>query len=118
MSLTGSFLGITVEASGSLAPWRDVMDLQSLAFAVWARLVSAGLGAYPTALVRALRTYVIPSILYGCELWGLSTIGAVLSRHKSPYHTNFMLPILDVLRSYSGFSRDSCLFQAPLYCLF
>ena len=86
------------------------MDLQALAFAVRARLVSTGLGAYPTALVHALHTYVIPSILYGCELWGLSTIGAVLSRHKSPYHTDFMLPILDVLRSYSGFSRDSRLF--------
>ena len=104
------FLGVAVEASGSLAPWRDVADLQALAFAVRARLVSAGLGAYPTALVRALRTYVIPSILYGCELWGLSTVGAVLSRHKSPYHTDFMLPILDVLRSYSGFSRGSRLF--------
>ena len=99
-----------MEATGSIALWCDVTDLQALAFAVRARLVSAGLGAYPTALVRALRTYVIPSILYGCELWGLSTIGAVLSRHKSPYHTNFMLPILDVLRSYSGFSHDSRLF--------
>ena len=107
-----------MEATGSIAPWRDVADLQALAFAVRARLVSAGLGAYPTALVRALRTYVIPSILYGCELWGLSTIGAVLSHHKSPYHTDFMLPILDVLHSYSSFSRDSCLFQAPLYRLF
>ena len=99
-----------MEASGSLALWRDVTDLQALAFAVRAWLVSAGLGAYPTALVCALRTYVIPSILYGCELWGLSTIGAMLSRHKSPYHTDFMLPILDVLRSYSGFSRASRLF--------
>ena len=99
-----------MEVSGSLALWRDVTDLQALAFAVRARLVSAGLGAYPTALVRALRTYVIPSILYGCELWGLSTIGAMLSRHKSPYHTDYMLPILDVLRSYSGFSHDSRLF--------
>ena len=104
------FLGVAVEASGSLAPWREVADLQALAFAVRARLVSAGLGAYPTALVRALCTYVIPSILYGCELWGLSTVGAVLSRHKSPYHTDFMLPILDVLRSYSGFSHGSRLF--------
>ena len=103
-------MGVAVEASSSLAPWRDVADLQVLAFAVRARLVSAGLGAYPTALVRALRTYVIPSILYGCELWGLSTVGAMLSRHKSPYHTDFMLPILDVLRSYSGFSRASRLF--------
>ena len=99
-----------MEASGSLAPWHDVADLQALAFTVRARLVSAGVGAYPTALMHALRTYVIPSILYGCELWGLSTIGAVLSRHKSPYHTDFMLPILDVLRSYSGFSHDSRLF--------
>ena len=89
-----------------------------LAFAVRARLVSAGLGAYPTALMHALLTYIIPSILYGCELWGLSTIGAVLSHHKSPYHTYFMLPILDVLRSYSGFPRDSHLFQVPLYRLF
>ena len=111
-------MGVAVEASGSLAPWCDVADLQALAFAVRARLVSAGLGAYPTALVRALHTYVIPSILYGCELWGVSTIGAVLSHHKSPYHTDFMLPTLDVLRSYSGFSCDSCLFQVPLYCLF
>ena len=107
-----------MEASSSLAPWHDVADLQVLAFAVRARLVSAGLGAYPTALMRALHTYVIPSILYGCELWGLSTIGTVLSRHKSPYHTDFMLPILDVLRSYSGFSCDSHLFQVPLYRLF
>ena len=107
-----------MEASGSIAPWHDVKDLQLLAFAVRARLLSAGLGAYPTALMHALRTYIIPSILYGCELWGLSTIGAVLSRHKSHYHTDIMLPILDVLRSYSGFSWDSCLFQAPLYCLF
>ena len=99
-----------MEASGSLAPWCDVTDLQALAFAVRARLVFAGLGAYPTALMRALRTCVIPSILYGCELWGLSTIGAMLSRHKSPYHTDFMLPILDVLHSYSGFSRASRLF--------
>ena len=103
-------MGVAVEASGSIAPWHDVADLRALAFAVWARLVSAGLGAYPTALVRALRTYVIPSILYGCELWGLSTVGAMLSHHKSPYHTDFMLPILDVLRSYSGFSCASRLF--------
>ena len=101
------FLGIAVEASDSIAPWHDVADLQVLAFAVWARLVFAGLGAYLTALMCALRTYIIPSILYGCELWGLSTIGAVLSHYKSLYHTNFMLPILDVLHSYSGFSRDS-----------
>ena len=99
-----------MEVTGSIAPWRDIADLQALAFAVWSRLVSAGLGAYPTALMHALRTYVIPSILYDCELWGLSTIGAILSQHKSPYHTNFMLPILDVLRSYSGFSHDSRLF--------
>ena len=109
---------MAVEASGSIAPWRGVEDLQALAFAVWARLVSAGLGAYPTALKCALRTYVIPSILYGCELWGLSTVGAVLTRHKLPYHTDFMLPILDVLHSYSDFSCDSCLFQVPLYHLF
>ena len=89
-----------------------------LAFAVWARLVSAGLDTYCTALMRVLRTYVIPSTLYGYELCGLSTVGTVLNRHKSPYPTNFMLPILDVLRSYSGFSCDSCLFQVPLYRLF
>ena len=65
------FLGVAVEASGSIAPWHGIEDLQALAFAVWARLVSAGLGTYPTALMHALRTYVIPSILYGCELWGL-----------------------------------------------
>ena len=59
---------MAVEASGSIAPWRGVADLQALAFAVRPRLVSAGLGAYPTALMRALRTYIIPSILYGCEL--------------------------------------------------
>ena len=104
------FLGVTVEVSSSIAPWRDVADLQALAFAVRARLVFAGLVVYSTALMRALHTYIIPSILYGCELWGLSTVGAVLSYHKSPYHTNFMLPILDVLRSYSGFSCDSCSF--------
>ena len=104
------FLGVAVEASSSIAPWCDVTDLHAFAFAVWARLVSAGLGAYPTARMCTLHTYVIPSILYGCELWGLSTVGAVLSHHKSPYHTDFMLPILDVLRSYSGFSHDSCLF--------
>ena len=44
--------------------------------------MSAVLGTYPIALMRALRTYVIPSILYGCELWGLSTVSAVLSHHK------------------------------------
>ena len=112
------FLGVAVEASGSIALWRGIADLQVLAFAVWAQLVSAGLGAYPIALMCALHTYIIPSILYGCKLWGLSTVGAVLSFHKSPYHTNFMLPILDVLRSYSGFSHDSHLFQVPLYRLF
>ena len=101
---------MAVEASGSIAPWHSIADLQVLAFAIRARLVSTGLGAFPTALMRALHACVIPSILYGCELWGLSTVGAVLTHHKSPYHTNFMLPILDVLRSYSGFSYDSCLF--------
>ena len=101
---------MAVEASGSIAPWWGVVDLQVLAFAVQAWVVSAGLGTYPTALIRALRTYVIPSILYGCELWGLSTVDAMLTRHKSPYHTDFMLPILDVLHSYSGFSHDSRLF--------
>ena len=109
---------MAVEASGSIALWWVVADLQALDFAVRAWLVPAGLGTYPTALMRALHTYVIPSILDGCELWGLSTVGAVLNCHKSPYHTAFMLPILDVLRSYSGFSHDLRQFQAPLYCLF
>ena len=109
---------MAVKVSGSITLWHEVADLQALAFAVWARLVSAGIGAYPTALMHALRTFVIPSILYGCKLWGLSTVGAVPTHHKSPYHTDFMLPILDVLRSYSGFSYDSRLFQAPLYRLF
>ena len=68
------FLGIAVEASGSIAPWHDVADLQVLAFAVRARLVSVGIGPYPAALMRALCTYVMRSVLYGCELWGLSTI--------------------------------------------
>ena len=104
------FLGVAVEASSSIALQHDIADLQALAFTVRARLLSAGLGAYLTALMRALRTYIVPSVLYGCELWGLSTVGAMLSRHKSPYHTDFMLPILGVVRSYSGFSRDSCLF--------
>ena len=85
---------------------------------VRARLVSAGLGAYLAAHRHALSTYVIPSILYGYELWGLSTIGGVLTHHKSSYCTDFMLPVLDMLRSQSGFSHDSHLFKAPMHCLF
>ena len=95
-----------MEASGAIAPWRAVEDLKALAFVVRACLVSAGLGAYPAALTHALRTYVIPSLLYEYELWRLQTVGSVRT-HNTLYHTDFMVPILAVLCCHSDFSRDS-----------
>ena len=97
---------MAVKASGAIALWHTIEGLQALAFAIWACLVSAGLGAVPAELTHMLCTYVISSLLYGCELWGLQTIGSVHT-HNTLYRTDFMLPILAVLHSHSGFSYDS-----------
>ena len=95
-----------MEASCTITPWHAVEDLQVLAFAVCMCLVSAGLGAYPVALMHMLRTYIIPSLLYGCELWRLQTVVSAHT-HNTIYRTDFMLPILAVLHSHSGFFHDS-----------
>ena len=48
---------MAVEVLGSIALWRGIEDLQALAFVVQVCLVSAGLGAYPVALVCATHIY-------------------------------------------------------------
>ena len=70
------FLGIMVTADGRFAPWRDAFDIQL--HALHARLRNVGLGSLPVALVNGLFVSVMPSVLFGCEIWGIEELYAVI----------------------------------------
>ena len=57
-----------VWADGRFTAYRNSYD--SSLHALHARLRAVGLGATPIALQRGISISVLPSILFGCEIWG------------------------------------------------
>ena len=94
------FLGVAVESTDCITPCCTTPELHVSYFVVCTCLVGAGLVAYPSALSCALRSYMLPSLPFGCKLWGVTSVGGVLFCLKSPYHCDYMIPILDVLHSH------------------
>ena len=108
------FLGILVNSRGLLAPART--NFPAVVHRVCATLVSVGLGSCPAALTKALAVKVLPSLLYGCELWGLAELRAVVCAHKSPFLSAFLGPVLDALKPHVGLPATA--FNLPVYRLF
>ena len=77
------FLGIKLTCIGHVEPWRT--DVTTGIYGVRGRVVSAGLGDLPMALVKALQLKVIPAIVYGGEVWGIHWLAEVLRGKTSPY---------------------------------
>lgn len=66
------FLGILIRDNATFAPWRDAYD--SALHMLWGRLRDVGLGFTWAAFVRGLKVAVLPSVLFGCEIWGIDEI--------------------------------------------
>jgi hypothetical protein len=65
-------------------------------------LGDVGLGHTPSALVRAFSIAVIPSMLYGCELWGLQQVYNMLILGASPFQAPTLSPILTFFKKLLG----------------
>ena len=63
------------------------------------------MGDCPAALTKALSVKVIPSLLYDCDLWGLSELHAMVCVHKSPFLSDFLGPVLGALKPMLGSLR-------------
>ena len=83
---------------------------------VCAQLKAVGLGDCPAALTKALLVKVIPSLLYGCEVWGLSELRAMVCAHKSPFLSDFLSLMLGTLKPHVGLPVAA--FNLPVYRLF
>ena len=70
------FLGVMITADGRFAPYRDSIDPGY--YALRSKLSSVGLGSTPLALTRGLLVSVLPSYLFGCEIWGLSSLYSIV----------------------------------------
>lgn len=80
-----------VASGGSFFPWRDSFD--SNIHATVGRLRNVGLSHTVLALVRAFKLTVLPSLLFGGELWGIPWLYKVMFRESSMYSGPFMRPI-------------------------
>lgn len=89
------FLGVKVTQTGGFLPWRDSFD--NTLFGLRGRLVQAGLGDLATALSRAIQIKVLPSLLYGCEIWAVSWLWGVILGSESPYSHPRMSPVVKFL---------------------
>ena len=77
------FLGVMVTSDGRFAPWRDEFD-KGL-HAVRAKLAGVGLGSLPVALINGIFVSVMPSLLFGVEVWGIEAIYGMVCKRASPY---------------------------------
>ena len=107
------FLGLCVSQTGTIGPWRE--DFTTQLYQVKGRVVNAGLGNLPLALSRALQIKVLPAMVYGGEIWGVSWVTSVVKGKCSPYKCKRMDQVVNFLRDYCGLPRNS--FQAVLFRL-
>ena len=99
------FLGVAVHDSGTFLPWRDSYDKQL--YTLRGKLAAVGLGCTPVAFIRGLSVSILPSLLYGCEIWGISHVYDVVLGGASPYRCGFMDPIITFLRSWLSLPRSA-----------
>jgi hypothetical protein len=59
------------------------------------------------ALINGLFVSVMPSLLFGCEVWGISAIYNIMFHSKSPYSVEFLSPIHHFLRRVVGLPPNS-----------
>lgn len=84
------FLGVALLRSGHIEPWCEGAAADRYIYASLGALHQAGLAAYPGALIAALRTKILPRLLFGSELFAISEVAGVLFRHKSPYKSAWL----------------------------
>ena len=94
------FLGVMITADGRFAPWRDSFDTQL--YALRQRLANVGLGCLPVAYINGIFVSVMPSLLFGCEIWGIDEIYNVLFKGTNPYQSEFLKPVLSHLKKWAG----------------
>ena len=94
------FLGVMITADGRFAPWRDSYDAQL--YALQQRLCSVGLGCLPIAYTSGIFVSVMPSLLFGCEIWGVDEIYDVMFKGTNPFHSVHLRPLLNHLKKWLG----------------
>ncbi len=87
-------------SDGRFAPYRDCIDREF--HALRGKLSAVGLGSTPLALSRGLMISLLPSLLFGCEIWGIDEIYDIFIKQKSVYNCKFMDPLLQNLKRYIG----------------
>lgn len=97
------FLGILITDEGAFAPWRDSFDSQI--HTLTNRLRNVGISSNALALLRGMKLTVFPSLLFGCEIWGINWIYRVMFKKASVYHCDFMTPITNTFARLAGVSR-------------
>ena len=93
-------MGLRVTRRGKILPWRT--DFTTSLYGIKGRLVSAGLGNLPIALSKALLVKVVPAVLYGCEIWGIHWLAAVVTGEQSPYKHPRLDLVISFLKHYFG----------------
>lgn len=73
------FLGVMITGDGRFAPWRDSYD--SSLHALHSKLRNVGLGRLPAALTNGIFISIIPSLLFGCEVWGIEDLFGMLFKN-------------------------------------
>ena len=107
VATTLRFLGVMVTADGRFAPWRDSFDAQL--YSLQHRLAGLGLGSLPLALKNGLFVSIMPSLLFGSELWGIDELYAVMFRQANPFDSTHLRPIIQYIRNWIGLSKKSSL---------
>lgn len=99
------FLGIMITSDGRFAPWRDEYDKNL--YALQAKLSNVGLGRLPVAIVNGIFVSIMPSLLFGCEIWGIEAIYNILFCGKNPYAVEFLAPVQSFLRNMLSLPPNS-----------
>lgn len=94
------FLGIMILSDGRFAAYRDSLD--SSFTSLTTQLRNIGLASTPLALTRGLRISVLPGLLFGCEMWGIDDMHAMLFRGRNPYKCNRLTPLYNILKKKLG----------------
>ena len=65
-----------ITSDGWFAPYRDSFDVAL--HALRGKLSRVGLGSTPLAISKGIAISVLPALLFGCEIWGISDIYAMV----------------------------------------
>jgi hypothetical protein len=100
-----------MDQSGNFS--RNYNKSESATWAAWGKLHSLGLSCYPQAFVKAVSTFVLPSLLFGASVWGAKEVRSMLLHKMSPYTHPAYKGVIKVIKSVYGLQQQT--FNAPLY---